>query len=219
MDIRGLKFNFLGDSITECVGVSHPSKLFHGLLTEQYGIVARNYGICGSRIARQQNCSNPNDRMEQYFALRVDEMDPDADVIVVFGGTNDFGHGDAPLGSPEDTTADSFWGGCNLLFTKLIEKYPTATIVVITPLHRTNEMNPKGDGHKPYNVGVLSTYVDILKKSAARFSLPVLDLFSAGNMQPCVEVQKQAYIPDGLHPNDAGHVIIARRLAALLATL
>lgn len=219
MDIRGLKMNFLGDSITDGVGVSHPSKLFHALLAEQYGITARNYGISGSRIARQQNCANPNDRMEQYFSLRVDEMDPDADVIVVFGGTNDFGHGDAPLGSPEDNTADSFWGACNLLFTKLIEKYPTATIVVMTPLHRCNEMNPKGDGHKPYNVGVLSTYVDTLKQSCARFSLPVLDLFATSGMQPCIEAQKKAYIPDGLHPNDAGHVIIARRLANFLTTL
>ncbi len=219
MDIRGLKINFLGDSITECVGVSHPSKLFHALLAEEYGIVARNYGVCGSRIARQQHCANPNDRMEQYFALRVDEMDPDADVIVVFGGTNDFGHGDAPFGSPEDTTADSFWGACNLLFTKLIEKYPLATIVVMTPLHRTNELNPKGDGHKPYNVGTLSTYVDILKQSAASYSIPVLDLFATSGMQPRIEAHKQAYIPDGLHANDAGHVIIARRLANFLNSL
>ncbi len=219
MDIRGLKINFLGDSITEGVGVSEPSRVFMNLLAKRYNIIARNYGISGSRIARQLAPNNPNDRAERYFSTRVDEMAPDADVIVVFGGTNDFGHGDAPLGSPEDQTPDSFWGGCNLLFTKLIEKYPTAVIVVMTPLHRTNELNPRGDGNKSADVGILSTYVDILRKAAEQYSLPVLDLFKASGMQPRIETQRIAYIPDGLHPNDAGHEVIAARLAGLLATL
>lgn len=29
--------------------------------------------------------------------MRVDEMDDDADIVIVFGGTNGYGHGDAPM--------------------------------------------------------------------------------------------------------------------------
>lgn len=68
-------------------------------------------------------------------------------------------------------------------------------------------------------MGTLSTYVDILKQSAASYSIPVLDLFATSGMQPRIEAHKQAYIPDGLHANDAGHVIIARRLANFLNSL
>ena len=47
----------------------------------------------------------------------------DADGVVVFGGTDDFGHGDAPIGTPSDRTYDTFYGACHVLFSKLIEKY------------------------------------------------------------------------------------------------
>ena len=35
-------------------------------------------------------------------------MDSDADVVVVFGGTNDFGHGDAKLGTFESRDPYTF---------------------------------------------------------------------------------------------------------------
>ena len=151
--------------------------------------------------------------------MRAQEMDDDADVVVVFGGTNDFGHGDAPIGDPSDRTNDTFWGACHKLFTDLINKYPTATIVVMTPLHRTNEDNVRGDGSKEYDYDPLSTYVNIIKEVAAYYSLPLLDLWSISGIQPKVEINRLKYCPDGLHPNDEGHKIIAKRLAGFLTSL
>ncbi len=37
-------------------------------------------------------------------------MDNDADIIIVFGGTNDFGNGDAPFGEMSDRTPYTFYG-------------------------------------------------------------------------------------------------------------
>lgn len=219
MNLNGLKINFLGDSITEGVGVSCPEHIYLNLLAAEYGITARNYGISGSRIANQLNPANPDDRMEQCFVKRIADMDPDADVVVVFGGTNDFGHGDAPLGAPSDRTVNTYYGACHCLCRGLIEKYPAAEIVLMTPLHRTNELNPRGDGWKSRDFGVLSIYVDILKEVAAEYSLPVLDLWSVSGIQPCIEAHRIAYMPDGLHPCDAGHRKIANRLAAFLKNL
>ena len=219
MKLEGIKINFLGDSITEGHGVSRKENIFLNLLAAKYNFTARNYGISGSRIANQLNPGNPNDRMEQCFVKRIPLMDPDADAVVVFGGTNDFGHGDAPLGKPTDRTINTYYGACHLLCQGLLEKYPTAQIVIMTPLHRTNEANPRGDGHKAYDYGVLSTYVDILKSVAVEYSIPVLDLFAMSGMQPCIEAQRTAYMPDGLHPNDLGHRRIADRLDAFLQSL
>ena len=214
-----IKINFLGDSITEGHGASCRENIYLNLLAKEHHFTARNYGISGSRIANQLNPGNPNDRMEQYFVKRIADMDPDADAIVVFGGTNDFGHGDAPLGSPSDRTVNTFYGACHQLCIQLIEKYPTAQIVIMTPLHRTNELNPRGDGGKACDVAILSTYVDILKSVAQEYSIPVLDLFATSGMQPRVEVQRVAYMPDGLHPCDLGHRRIADRLGAFLMSL
>lgn len=40
-------------------------------------------------------------------------MDNDADIIIVFGGTNDFGNGDAPFGEMSDRTPYTFYGRIN----------------------------------------------------------------------------------------------------------
>lgn len=143
-------------------------------------------------------------------------MDKDADAVVVFGGTNDFGHGDAPLGTMNDRTPDTFYGALHTLYTSLLEIYTGKPIVVVTPLHRTNEDNPRDDGNKQSNVGVLKTYVDIIREVAEYYSLPVLDLYKNSGMQPKVSVIRETYIPDGLHPNDKGHMLIAEKISEFL---
>jgi len=214
MKLQGKKINFLGDSITEGHGVSCEENFFTSLIAREYGAICRNYGIGGTRIARQTQPSE-KERWDLDFPGRVEEMDPDADVIVVFGGTNDYGHGDAPIGCASDRTCATFYGGLHELYTSLIEKYPMAKIVVITPLHRLNEDDPRGDG-KAVPVAPLSTYVEIIRKVAEYYSLPVLDLYANSGLQPCVPVIRETYVPDGLHPNDAGHRVLAEKIATFL---
>lgn len=217
MDIKGKKINFLGDSITQGVGVTDSANIYHARLAKEFGLTAaRNYGISGTRIARQQA---PTDEIwDQDFISRVDLMDPDADIIVVFGGTNDFGHGDAPLGVMSDRTPQTFYGACHVLCEKLINRYPEALILFMTPLHRTNEDNPRGDGWKEER-GPLKVYINILKEVLEYYSIPTLDLWSVSSIQPKVDIVREKYCPDGLHPNDAGHALIASRLAGFLASL
>ena len=219
MELKGLKINFLGDSITEAAGVGNFENVYWKRIKNEYGAeVVRGYGIGGTRFARQLTPS-AEARWDLDFCTRYKDMDDDADLVVVFGGTNDFGHGDAPLGQMSDRCDTTFYGACHTLFEGLINKYPSATIVIMTPLHRCNEDNLRGDGYKASDVGNLLVYVNIIKEVAAYYSLPVLDLWSVSSIQPKVEVIKQKYCPDGLHPNDAGHAIIASRLAGFIKTL
>ena len=129
MDIRNKKINFLGDSITEGHGCSDVAYCFASRIARDYGAVCRNYGIGGTRIARQKSPSE-NPRHDLDFLGRYEAMDPDADIVAVFGGTNDFGHGDAPIGTMADRTPDTFYGALHLLYTGLITRYPSARIVV-----------------------------------------------------------------------------------------
>ena len=60
MVLKGLKINVLGDSITDGCGTSAPEKRFTDLIAARTGAVVRNYGIGGTRIARQKEPSaNP----------------------------------------------------------------------------------------------------------------------------------------------------------------
>ena len=213
--LKGKKINFLGDSITFGAGTSHNGKRFTSIIAEATGAVCRNYGIGGTRIARQQV---PTEWPEQDldFNMRAVDMDPDADYVVVFGGTNDFGHGDAPFGKFEDRTVNTFCGALHCLYTTLLNRYPAAKIMVITPLHRQYEDNPKPNEAQPL---VLKDYVDMIRRTAEYYSLPVLDLYAGSGLQPNVPVIREVFVPDGLHPNDAGQEILATKILHALCSL
>ena len=216
MELKGTKINFLGDSITEGSGTSSHDKMYTMVIEREYGAICQNYGIGGTRIARQKTPTN--EKHDRDFISRVPEMDNDADIVVVFGGTNDFGHGDAPLGTMSDRTPYTFYGALHCLYTALIEKYPGVPIVVLTPLHRITEDIPTGD-NKPAPVATLKEYVNIIREVAEYYSLPVLDLFKESGLQPKILIIQQKYIPDGLHPNDAGNAILAHKIARFLEML
>ena len=198
MELKGKKLNILGDSITEGVGASGPEHGFVRLLENRSGALCRNYGVAGTRIA-PQHCEPAGDD----FCARALQMDPEADAVVVFGGTNDFGHGDAPLGAFGDRTPATFWGALHTLFTRLEERFPGVKIVVATPMRRAVE-------HKEGKAD-LCDYVRAIRQTAAAFGLPVLDLYEREDLS--------VYTPDGLHPNDEGHALLARLFQNFLQTL
>lgn len=212
MKIEGLKINFLGDSITEGCGVALPENRFVDRIGSM-GAIVRNYGIGGTRIARQQVPTNP--RMDMYFESRVADMEPDADLIVVFGGTNDMGHGDVEIGCMSDRTVDTFYGAMHCLCVSLINKYPSSRIVIMTPLHCWYENNPRSCG----KAGLLIDYVNAEREVAQYYSLPVLDLYACSGLQCAVPVIKEKYVPDGLHPNDDGHALLAQQIISFIKSL
>ena len=103
MDLKGKIIDFLGDSITEGVGVQDRiNNRFDRVLERNCGLKATyNYGIGGTRLAHQRTPSE-KPRHDLCFCGRAYDMNKDADIIVVYGGTNDYGHGDAPFGEYGD---------------------------------------------------------------------------------------------------------------------
>lgn len=209
MDLNNKTIAFLGDSITEGVGASIPDNKYVNVFSKLTNTKVLNYGISGSRITPQIKPS-AGEKRNQDFVSRVPEMEDDVDAVVVFGGTNDFGHGDAPFGNLFDTDATTFCGACDYLMKMLIEKYPLKPIIFMTPLHRLTEeylINELGIERKS-----LTEYVNIIKKKAEKYSIPVLDLFAVSGMQPNIKAHNELYFGDGLHPNDEGHRRIAEKL-------
>ncbi len=210
--IKDLKINFLGDSITAGVGVSAPGNKFVNLVGLKID-TARNYGVSSTSIAYQIKSSVPG----KYFCNRHHEMDSDADYIVILGGTNDYGFGDAPLGSPSDATPETFYGSLNYLYSAILNNYPDSKVIVMTPPRMLGDSNLKGhNGYKGKDVATLETYVNIIKEVATGYSLPIIDLYSVSELNPNDPELKAAYFADGVHPNDAGHKIIADLLLEYL---
>lgn len=216
MELKDKKINFLGDSITEGAGASCPENNYVSVFGRLSGAEVRNYGIGGTRIAPQTKPTN--EQWDQDFVMRADQMDDDADIVVVFGGTNDYGHGDAALGTFENTDVHTFYGALHTLCQKLINKYPYATIIFMTPLHRLDENRVINEiGIR--NQAPLSGYVDIIKEVTRYYAIPTLDLYAVSGLQPEVEILKELYMPDGLHPNDAGAEKVAKCLLSFLKAL
>lgn len=211
MELKGKIINFLGDSITEGCGTTGVDKRFTNIIETNYGLCkANNYGIGGTRFAKQRTPS-ADPQWDEDFCSRADAMDDKADIIVVFGGSNDYGHGDAPIGAFTDRTSDTFYGACHVLMDKLLNKYPGKPIVFLTPLHREDEEKPNGEQ--------LVQYVDIIKEVARYYALPILDLYAESGIQPRVPIIKEKFCPDGLHPNDEGHSLLADKIAKYLINM
>lgn len=210
--------NFLGDSITQGAGASNLDNCYVSVVGKLLNCTANNYGVGGTRIARQVDKSNNLEPVYDLdFQLRAPDM-CDADLVFVFGGTNDWGHGDAPIGTPTDTNPCTYYGGINNLIAMLTAKYGKDKLHFIIPLHRFGDENPLGEGNKKTPSLTLKGYVDILKSVLDANGIPYLDLFYNGLPTPTTNATTE-YFADGVHPTDKGHAYIAHRIAEYVQSL
>lgn len=214
MELKNKKVTFLGDSITEGVGVTNLENRYDIRLQNRFGFINRNKGLSGTRIAYQSIPSLDHPQFDLYFCGRAETVGDDNDLIVVFGGTNDFGHGRAPFGTLEDTAPVTYCGAVRFLIKML--KPRTKKLVFMTPCSRNDAKS-----HTAYlspDKKTFAEYIDAMIKICNEECVDVFDLYRAGPdaTEPSVCVK---YFPDGLHPNDDGHEIIAKLLGDYLENL
>ena len=223
MELKGKIIDFLGDSITEGAGVSNLENRYDNRLAKMCDLKAvYNYGIGGTRIAHQIS-PTANPRQDLCFCGRAYDINRSADIVVVYGGVNDYLHGDAPFGEEGDTTPATFCGGVYFLMNFLKTKFQGKTVVFMTPAHcfykevSDKDVSPRPMKHpssKP-----LCYYVEVIKETGKKLGIPVLDLMENLGIDPNDPEQKAALTVDGLHFNDAGHEYIAKALEKFLKAL
>ena len=191
----------LGDSITEGACASKKENSFVDLLNSKYHLKTLNYGIGGTRISRQEDVSEWT-IFDYDYNLRLTLIPKNIDVLIVFGGTNDFGHGKAPF---EGNTEYSFKGALNILYDRIDEKYKGKEIVIITPLQREDQQLSL--------CGLpLIDYVNEIKRQAKNHNYHILDLYEDKDFKAGSKEFKENIFEDGLHPNDSGHALIAKKI-------
>ncbi len=220
MELQGKIINFLGDSITEGVGVmDRENNRFDHVLERTCGLKATyNYGIGGTRLAHQKTPSE-KPRHDLCFCGRAYDLNPEADIIIVYGGTNDYGHGDAPFGEYGDQTPDTYCGAVYWLMNFLKNQYPNAKVVFITPARRVSDLERSARKNKLPCAKPLLAYGEVIQRQAKDFDIPVLDFYHDLGINPNNEAERVKYTTDGLHFNDEGHAVLAQKIAEFLKSL
>lgn len=202
-----LKINFLGDSITEGAAASKVESTYVFLVGQMLNAESRNYGIGGSRIADTlvPSCES---RYDMFFGDRVAKMNNDADYVVVFGGTNDYGHGTVPFGTLGDKKPNTFYGAMDYLINELLRFYKKEQITFILPLYRQNEESLFGEGNKKEPDHTLEEYREVMREVLNKYAIDIFDI-----KDDIGKAENNPLIADGLHPNDKGHKKIAELVA------
>ena len=204
-----MRLLFLGDSITQGVGASCEAKNYVSLVREMLGCEALNYGVSGTRIGRQTQLDGRTHLFAYDFRLRAEIMEEEADLVFVFGGTNDFGHGRLHLGSPEEREGRTFCTELRLLIDLLIAKYGKEKLCFLLPLRRFSEEGVACKGESGKEVGAtLAEYVTAMREILGEYGIESIDLYENGFPKPLVSTGDE-YTKDGLHPNDNGYVFLA----------
>ncbi len=207
--------NCLGDSITTYAPSPDGGKNFHDWWASDYYVKNIDSGISGTTVL-------PRSGRTDSFIERYQNMSANSDLIIVKGGTNDWGSAFA-VGSLNDRTLNTYVGGIRLLMEGLIEKYPDKQIVFLTPIKRCE--GGQTPASKNGKGATLNDYANAVIELGKIYNIPVIDLYTPEELDFTSKVVSPAgkdangkwhdavcesdLLPDGLHPSGKGHKIIA----------
>ena len=173
------------------------------LACDKLGYNFTNYGICASTVARKDDADKSSS-----MALRYTEMPNDIDLVYVAGGSNDWYYNSIPLGTNEDRDVNTFYGALHMLCKGLKEKYPNSLIVFATPIKRWIDRGDASDGSLNIVGESIDAYCLAIKEVCAMYDITVHDMHNELSFNPWDVLDRETYIPDGVHPNLAGHKIM-----------
>ena len=185
---------FLGDSIT---AGAMASELFHMIIEKVTNRNCYNWGLSGAGYANAvtsglygggKKGKGEQATFESGYSLKTtSKLIANSSIVVVFAGTNDY---------RQNVSEDSFRASMQTVLNQ--SKARGKKIIVCTPTHRQTETaNTAGM--------TLENYVDIVKEIGLQNNAIICDLYTA------IPFSTEIF-PDGLHPNNTGHNLIAKEL-------
>jgi len=184
---EGKKISIVGDSISTG---SYPGQL--GQLT---GADIQNLAKSGARVAGATSGANT-------LVSHVSGVAEDADLVVVFGGTNDYWHKCVSIGAADSTNTATYVGALRYLLRYLRENNPDAQLLFVFPPDQTFGGNACTTD---FGYGTLADFRAAFIAFCEANAVPYLDLGET-------EFDSSKHSGDGVHPNAAGHTIIAEAI-------
>lgn len=204
------KYHAIGDSIT--YGYYEVGKKYYDYFHKYCGIETVTHD---ATIGCNISVSNENNDM----ISKLSNIPSGVDLISIFGGTNDWGH-DQPLGTMDNTSEDTrtFYGAMKYCCEYLLENFNNKAFF-ITPIQRNVSKAPADSQEKGTVTNgkgnTLDEFVNAMIEVCDYYGIPCIDMYHnvfSGHDTTTINL----YMPDGLHPNDAGHSIMGRKIAKFI---
>lgn len=194
----------IGDSISDTGLI--PQRKYMTVLGEAFSnVTITNLGKDGSHF------SNKSTGYQRFITQLQNHSSTEPSVITIFGGVNDYIQ-NIPLGDSSSTDNTNFYGALKEFVSALNAKYSSSKKVFILPLNMRNGVFSTNANGTNSLGNTLANYRDAMISVLNSNSMTYIDLHEDSELQP------DLISSDGLHPNQDGHALLARKLCAAIMT-
>lgn len=209
----GKAIHIFGDGIsyglgsTDILHTAYPS-----ILNKKYGYRVFNHALSdatagnyGDDIFKQSSLLT---QIDTATGLTVE----DEIYVLIFIGAEDYRSGMAPIGNDDNENDTTFKGSLNLAIKKLLNKAPSAKVMLVSPIFRSST-EPGDDLDCDTNLvndKYLRDFANAMSDIGKVNHIPCLDLFDECMIN---KYNSKIYLnKDGVYPSDKGHAMIAEKI-------
>jgi lysophospholipase L1-like esterase len=202
---KNKKITCFGDSITA-------QNQWQPWVAQYFNCTMVNKGVGGTTVFNNGNKEVIEGELRDSWMCsddRINLIPTDSDVILVFGGHNDFGYNNLEMGVLGDGNLidSTFKSAYSLMLKKLVNKFPNALIITMTPVGGRTETE-KGNSDKQYYIRDLcmTDFANAVKEVSAYYGIPCIDINGESRIST---LNHDTYIADVIHANSDGGKLIA----------
>ena len=194
----------IGDSISDTGLI--PQRKYMTVLGEAFSnVTITNLGKDGSHF------TNKTTGYQRFITQLQNHSTTAPSLITIFGGVNDYIQ-NVSIGDSSSTDNTNFYGALKEFVSALNTKYPSSKKVFILPLNmRNGAFSTNANGTNSLG-NTLANYRDAMISVLNSNNMTYIDLHDDSELQP------DLISSDGLHPNQDGHALLARKLCAAIMT-
>lgn len=198
---KGKKICAYGDSVTE-------QNKWQSFVSSYFNCSFYNRGVGGTTVTQVNSSTN-----HMSADSRIETIPTDSDVILVFGGHNDWSSASINIGDIKTealSESTSFKSAFALMLKKIQTRCPNAKIITMTPVGgRTEEASVNQDKQFYIRDLCMTDFANAVKEVSAYYGIPCIDINGNSGINT---LNHTTYIADIIHPNSEGGKLIANEV-------
>lgn len=198
---KGKKICAYGDSVTE-------QNKWQSFVSSYFNCSFYNRGVGGTTVTQVNSSTN-----HMSADVRIETIPTDSDVVLVFGGHNDWSSASINIGDIRtDALSESvsFKSAFALMLKKIQTRCPNAKIITMTPVGgRTEEASTNQDKQFYIRDLCMTDFANAVKEVSAYYGIPCIDINANSGINT---LNHTTYITDLIHPNVEGGKLIANEV-------
>lgn len=198
---KGKKICAYGDSVTE-------QNKWQSFVSSYFNCSFYNKGVGGTTVTQVNSSTN-----HMSADVRIETIPTDSDVVLVFGGHNDWSNASINMGDIKTdalSESTSFKSAFGLMLKKIQTRCPNAKIITMTPVGgRTEEASSNQDKQFYIRDLCMTDFANAVKEVSAYYGIPCIDINANSGINT---LNHTTYIADLIHPNLEGGKLIANEV-------